>query len=51
MPVQTLRQLAPLVSLAGVPLLAVGLSLWRKMTDAPLAAIRTAGTAIAVLGR
>ncbi len=49
-PAETLRLLAPLGSLGSVPMLAVGLSLWRRATDPALAALRTAGTAIAVLG-
>ncbi|MDB5332173.1 MAG: hypothetical protein JWP03_3324, partial [Phycisphaerales bacterium] len=45
-----LRQLAPLVSLAGIPALTGGLLLWRRVTDAALAKHRTAGTAVAVIG-
>lgn len=49
-PFETLRDLAPLVSLGGVPALASGLVLWRRLADANLAGVRTAGTSIAVLG-
>jgi hypothetical protein len=45
-----LRQLSPLVSLAGIPALTGGLLLWRRVTDAALAKHRTAGTAVAVIG-
>ncbi|MDB5293970.1 MAG: hypothetical protein JWL69_5211, partial [Phycisphaerales bacterium] len=45
-----LRRLAPLVSLAGVPALASGLLIWRRVTGAPLAKLRTTGTAVAIAG-
>ena len=42
--------LAPLVSLWGVPMLATGTVLWRRIEDKSLAATRTAGTALGILG-
>jgi hypothetical protein len=42
--------LAPLVTLAGTPMLASGALIWRRVTRKDLAAARTAGTSIAVLG-
>jgi len=45
-----LRQLAPLVSLAGVPALMSGLELWRRVKDEKLGEVRTAGTSIAIIG-
>jgi hypothetical protein len=44
------HQLAPLVSLAGLPALAAGLMLWRRLAGEAVANLRTAGTAIAVGG-
>ena len=46
----TLARVAPLVSLLGAPLLAVGLVLWRRLTDPALMKERVAGTAIAAAG-
>ncbi len=45
-----LEQLSPLVALAGTPALASGLFVWQRMRNPELAAARTAGTAVAVLG-
>jgi hypothetical protein len=42
--------LAPLVTLAGTPMLASGALIWRRVTRKELAAARTAGTSIAVMG-
>jgi hypothetical protein len=47
---QTLARIAPLVSLLGAPLLAVGLVLWRRLTDPALMKERVAGTTIAAAG-
>lgn len=47
---QTLARVAPLVSLLAAPLLAVGLVLWRRLTDPALLKERVAGTAIAAAG-
>lgn len=49
-PGETLHRLAPLVALAGTPSLAAGLLLWRRLRDSQLTGLRTAGTAVAVLG-
>lgn len=46
----TMMYLAPLVSLAGFPMLATGTLLWRRITSKDLAASRTAGTSMAILG-
>jgi hypothetical protein len=46
----TLIHLAPVVTLAGVPLLAGGAILWRRVRRHELAAVRTAGTSIALVG-
>jgi hypothetical protein len=46
----TMMYLAPLVTLAGTPMLASGTLIWRKVTREELAAARTAGTSIAILG-
>src|SRR5690606_33677886 len=46
----TAQRLAPLVGLFGVPALAGGLLLWRRLTDSALAGLRLAGTALAVGG-
>src|SRR6266404_6257074 len=46
----TMMYLAPLVTLCGVPLLATGTVLWRRINDKRLVASRTAGTAIGILG-
>lgn len=42
--------LAPLVTLGGMPMLASGTLLWRRVLDKRLTASRTAGTSIAVIG-
>ncbi len=44
------RQLAPLVSLAGLPALAGGLLLWRQLQEREQTGERIAGTSIAILG-
>lgn len=49
-PTAAARQLAPLLGLAGISLLASGVLLWRRITDAALVNLRTAGTAVGVLG-
>ncbi|MCE9605892.1 MAG: hypothetical protein K8U03_13430 [Planctomycetia bacterium] len=46
----TLTRIAPLVSLFGAPLLAVGLVLWRRLTVPDLMKERVAGTAVATAG-
>jgi len=46
----TLTRIAPLVSLLGAPLLAVGLVLWRRLATPELMKERVAGTTIAVAG-
>lgn len=46
----TLQRMAPLVTAAGVPAMFVGLLLWQRLRQSPLTGLRTAGTAIAVLG-
>jgi hypothetical protein len=45
-----LRDIAPLVSLFGLPALAAGLVLWRRLTEPDQATLRTSGTAVAVAG-
>jgi hypothetical protein len=47
---QTLTRIAPIVSLLGAPLVAVGLVLWRRLTAPELMKERVAGTTIAVAG-
>lgn len=47
---ETMQRLAPLVTVAGAPTMAAGLMLWRRVQNAELAGLRTAGTALAVLG-
>lgn len=42
--------LAPLVTLAGMPMLATGMLLWRRVVHQDLVATRTAGASIAILG-
>lgn len=42
--------LAPLVSLGGLPMLASGTLLWKRVSAKELRAARTAGTSIAILG-
>src|SRR5215213_1422685 len=46
----SMMYLAPLVTLWGLPMLATGTILWRKITDKELMAARTAGTALGILG-
>jgi hypothetical protein len=46
----TMMYLAPLVTLAGVPMLASGTLLWKRVTNKELLATRTAGTSIALVG-
>jgi hypothetical protein len=46
----TMMYLAPIVTLWGVPMLATGTVLWRRIQDQHLIASRTAGTALAILG-
>ncbi len=46
----TMMYLAPLVTLCGLPLLATGTVLWRRINNKKLVASRTAGTAIGILG-
>ena len=46
----TMMYLAPLVTLAGLPLLASGTLLWRRVLAKELAASRTAGTSVAIIG-
>ena len=47
---EAMMRLAPLLTLFGVPLLACGLLLWRRINDAELKAERTAGASLALLG-
>jgi len=49
-PRDTLSALAPLVSLGGVPALASGLVLWRRLAQVKLGSLSTAAAATAVLG-
>src|SRR5437667_5963243 len=46
----SMMHLAPVVTLAGIPMLASGMLLWRRVGKADLAATRTAGVIIAILG-
>jgi hypothetical protein len=46
----SMMYLAPLVSLAGFPLLATGTLLWQRTLKKELVASRTAGTSVAILG-
>jgi hypothetical protein len=46
----SMMHLAPLVTLGGMPLLATGTLVWRKVKQKELVAARTAGTAIAIFG-
>ena len=46
----SMMYLAPLVTLGGVPLLASGALLWRRVRAKELVASRTAGTSLAVIG-
>ncbi len=47
---QTLMQLAPLLTLGSGPILVSGLLLWQRIRSRELAASRTAGTSIALIG-
>lgn len=44
------RRLSPVICLLGLPALLTGLSIWRRLRDGSLAATRTAGAVIALLG-
>jgi hypothetical protein len=46
----SMMYLAPLVTLWGVPMMATGTVLWRRIQDKNLAASRTTGTALGILG-
>src|SRR6185369_4918858 len=46
----SMMYLAPLVTLWGLPMLATGAVLWRKIANKELVAARTAGTALGILG-
>ena len=46
----SMMYLAPVVTLWGVPFLATGTVMWRKISDAKLVGSRTAGTALGILG-
>jgi hypothetical protein len=46
----SMMYLAPIVTLWGVPLLATGTILWRKISNRELVAARTTGTALGLLG-
>jgi hypothetical protein len=46
----SMMYLAPLVTLWGVPMLATGTILWRRIANRELVAARTAGTALGILG-
>jgi hypothetical protein len=46
----SMMHLAPVVTLGGIPLLGSGAILWRRVLRKELAATRTAGTSIALLG-
>ncbi|MCU1265245.1 MAG: hypothetical protein JWM21_1563 [Acidobacteria bacterium] len=46
----TMMYLAPLVTLGGVPMLASGTLLWKRVLAKELAASRTAGTSIGIIG-
>ncbi|HEY4426468.1 MAG TPA: hypothetical protein VGN10_19810 [Pyrinomonadaceae bacterium] len=46
----SMMYLAPLVTLWGLPMLATGTVLWRKIANKELVAARTAGTALGILG-
>ncbi|HEY6660208.1 MAG TPA: hypothetical protein VI031_03665, partial [Pyrinomonadaceae bacterium] len=46
----SMMYLAPLVTLWGLPMLATGTILWRKVTNTELVASRTTGTALGILG-
>jgi hypothetical protein len=46
----TLHRLSPLVTICGLPALAVGLLFWRRMADRRLAGLQTVGIGVGVLG-
>ncbi len=46
----SMMYLAPLVTLWGLPMLATGTILWRRINDKKLVASRTAGTALGIVG-
>ncbi|HVF23070.1 MAG TPA: hypothetical protein VM941_08350, partial [Pyrinomonadaceae bacterium] len=46
----TMMYLAPIVTLWGLPMLATGTVLWRRIKNKELVASRTTGTALAILG-
>ncbi|HSE16478.1 MAG TPA: hypothetical protein VLB46_05470 [Pyrinomonadaceae bacterium] len=46
----SMMYLAPLATLWGVPMLATGTILWRKIANKEMVAARTAGTALGILG-
>jgi hypothetical protein len=46
----TMMYLAPLVTLWGLPMLATGTVLWRRIRNKDLVASRTAGTALGIIG-
>jgi hypothetical protein len=46
----TMMYLAPLVTLWGLPMLATGTILWRRINNKKLVAARTAGTALGIVG-
>jgi hypothetical protein len=46
----SMMYLAPLVTVWGLPMLATGAVLWRKIANRELVAARTAGTALGILG-
>ncbi|HEU4434064.1 MAG TPA: hypothetical protein VFR51_11845, partial [Pyrinomonadaceae bacterium] len=46
----TMMYLAPLVTLWGLPMLATGTILWRRINNKELVAARTAGTALGIVG-
>src|SRR4029078_236489 len=46
----SMMYLAPLVTLWGLPMLATGTVLWRKIANKELVAARTAGTALGIRG-
>ena len=49
-PIETLRQLPLVAALVGFVPLSAGLTLWQRLADRNLNGLRTAGTAVAILG-
>ena len=47
---ESLRAIAPLLTLMGLPALFGGLMLWKRISAKALGAVRTAGTAVAIAG-